>query len=63
MCRLQTTLLADGSDDEDADAWVKKSREMQKQKQDAAKRVSVALESMRLHRACSGELKPLANLK
>lgn len=47
MYRLQTTLLADGSDDEDADAWVKKSREMQKQKQDAAKRVRVALKSMR----------------
>lgn len=39
MCRLQTTLLAEGSDDEDADAWVKKSREMEKQKRDAAKRV------------------------
>lgn len=42
MRRLQTSLLADGSDDEDVDAWVKKSREMQKQKQDAAKRVTCA---------------------
>ncbi|XP_026314104.1 U4/U6.U5 tri-snRNP-associated protein 1 isoform X2 [Hyposmocoma kahamanoa] len=39
--KLQTTLLAEGSDDEDADAWVKKSREMEKQKRDAAKRAAM----------------------
>lgn len=38
--RLQTSLLAEGSDDEDASAWVRKTRDMEKQKQEAAKRVS-----------------------
>ncbi|VVC93728.1 unnamed protein product [Leptidea sinapis] len=39
--KLKTTLLVDevASDDEDASAWVKKSREMEKQKQEAAKRL------------------------
>lgn len=39
MYRLQTKLLADVSDDEDAAAWVKKSRVIEEQKKEAAKRV------------------------
>ncbi|CAH0750020.1 unnamed protein product [Diatraea saccharalis] len=39
--KLKTTLLAEGSDDEDASAWVKKSRELDKQKQEAAKRAAM----------------------
>ncbi|XP_050669681.1 U4/U6.U5 tri-snRNP-associated protein 1 [Leptidea sinapis] len=41
--KLKTTLLVDevASDDEDASAWVKKSREMEKQKQEAAKRAAM----------------------
>ncbi|XP_063362502.1 U4/U6.U5 tri-snRNP-associated protein 1 [Cydia amplana] len=39
--KLQTTLLAEGSDDEDASAWVNKSRDIQKQKQEAAKRAAM----------------------
>ncbi|CAG9113682.1 unnamed protein product [Plutella xylostella] len=40
--KLQTAALgAAGSDDEDAAAWVRKSREIQKQKQEAAKRAAM----------------------
>lgn len=39
--KLQTTLLADESDDEDAIAWVKKSRDIEKQKAEAAKRAAM----------------------
>ncbi|CAH0714097.1 unnamed protein product, partial [Brenthis ino] len=38
--KLQTTLLAEASDDDDASAWVKKSRDIEKQKQEAAKRAA-----------------------
>ncbi|KPJ00216.1 U4/U6.U5 tri-snRNP-associated protein 1 [Papilio xuthus] len=39
--KLQTTLLADESDDEDAIAWVKKSREIEEQKKAAEKRAAL----------------------
>ncbi|XP_059049585.1 U4/U6.U5 tri-snRNP-associated protein 1 [Achroia grisella] len=39
--KLQTTLLAEESDDEDAIAWVKKTREIEKQKSEAAKRAAM----------------------
>ncbi|XP_063395589.1 U4/U6.U5 tri-snRNP-associated protein 1 [Cydia fagiglandana] len=39
--KLQTTLLAEGSDEEDASAWVNKSRDIEKQKQEAAKRAAM----------------------
>ncbi|CAG9578084.1 unnamed protein product [Danaus chrysippus] len=39
--KLQTSLLAEGSDDEDASAWVRKSRDIEKQKQEAAKRAAL----------------------
>ncbi|XP_047986208.1 U4/U6.U5 tri-snRNP-associated protein 1 [Leguminivora glycinivorella] len=39
--KLQTTLLAAGSDEEDASAWVNKSRDIEKQKQEAAKRAAM----------------------
>ncbi|CAH2075876.1 unnamed protein product, partial [Iphiclides podalirius] len=39
--KLQTTLLADESDDEDAIAWVKKSREIEQQKKEAEKRAAM----------------------
>ncbi|OWR49232.1 U4/U6.U5 tri-snRNP-associated protein 1 [Danaus plexippus] len=39
--KLQTSLLAEGSDDEDASAWVRKTRDMEKQKQEAAKRAAL----------------------
>ncbi|CAG4961668.1 unnamed protein product [Parnassius apollo] len=39
--KLQTTLLAEESDDEDAIAWVKKSRELEKQKREAEKRAAM----------------------
>ncbi|XP_049868009.1 U4/U6.U5 tri-snRNP-associated protein 1 isoform X2 [Pectinophora gossypiella] len=39
--KLQITTLGEGSDDEDASAWVQKSREIQKQKQEAAKRAAL----------------------
>ncbi|KAH9642070.1 hypothetical protein HF086_007190 [Spodoptera exigua] len=39
--KLQTTLLAEESDDDDAAAWVKRSREIDKQKREAAKRASI----------------------
>ncbi|XP_041987763.1 U4/U6.U5 tri-snRNP-associated protein 1 isoform X2 [Aricia agestis] len=39
--KLKTTLLADDSDGEDASAWVKKSRDLEKQKKEAAKRAAM----------------------
>ncbi|XP_026501341.2 U4/U6.U5 tri-snRNP-associated protein 1 [Vanessa tameamea] len=39
--KLQTTLLADGSEDEDASGWIKKSRDLEKQKREAAKRAAM----------------------
>ncbi|XP_034826911.1 U4/U6.U5 tri-snRNP-associated protein 1 [Maniola hyperantus] len=39
--KLQTTLLAEASDDEDASAWVRKSRDIEKQKREAAKRAAL----------------------
>ncbi|KAI5633167.1 SART-1 family domain-containing protein [Phthorimaea operculella] len=39
--KLQVQTLGEGSDDEDALAWVKKSREIDKQKQEAAKRAAM----------------------
>ncbi|KAG6461156.1 U4/U6.U5 tri-snRNP-associated protein 1 isoform X2 [Manduca sexta] len=39
--RIQTTLLADESDEDDASAWVKRSREIEKQKREAAKRAAM----------------------
>ncbi|XP_068632741.1 U4/U6.U5 tri-snRNP-associated protein 1 [Battus philenor] len=39
--KLQTTLLAEESDDEDAIAWVKKSREIEQQKKEAEKRAAM----------------------
>ncbi|XP_063893731.1 U4/U6.U5 tri-snRNP-associated protein 1 isoform X1 [Helicoverpa armigera] len=39
--KLQTTLLADESDEDDAAAWVKRSREIDKQKREAAKRAAM----------------------
>lgn len=38
---LKTTLLAEGSDDEDASAWVLKSRDIEKQKKIAARRAAM----------------------
>lgn len=39
--KLQTTLLAEDSDEEDASAWVKKSREIDVQRRQAAKRAAM----------------------
>ncbi|CAH0581080.1 unnamed protein product [Chrysodeixis includens] len=39
--KLQTTLLAEESEDDDAVAWVQKSREIDKQKREAAKRAAM----------------------
>ncbi|CAH1646858.1 unnamed protein product [Spodoptera littoralis] len=39
--KLQTTLLAEESDEDDAAAWVKRSREIDKQKREAAKRAAM----------------------
>ncbi|KAL0830975.1 hypothetical protein ABMA28_001863 [Loxostege sticticalis] len=39
--KLKTTLLAEEDDEEDALAWVKKSREIEKQKREAAKRAAM----------------------
>ncbi|XP_052739540.1 U4/U6.U5 tri-snRNP-associated protein 1 isoform X2 [Bicyclus anynana] len=39
--KLQTALLADESDGEDASAWVRKSRDQEKQKREAAKRAAM----------------------
>lgn len=54
--RLQTTLLAEESEDEDAIAWVKKSREIEEQKKAADKRVSGNLASF-LTTFCSMKVK------
>lgn len=39
--KLQTTLLGEGSDDDDASAWVKRSRVIETQKKEAAKRAAM----------------------
>ncbi|XP_012546464.1 U4/U6.U5 tri-snRNP-associated protein 1 isoform X2 [Bombyx mandarina] len=39
--KLQTTLLGEGSDDDDASAWVKRSRAIETQKKEAAKRAAM----------------------
>ncbi|KAI8422151.1 hypothetical protein MSG28_006062 [Choristoneura fumiferana] len=39
--KLQTKLLTEGSDDEDISAWVNKSRDLEKQKKEAAKRAAM----------------------
>ncbi|XP_026733023.1 U4/U6.U5 tri-snRNP-associated protein 1 [Trichoplusia ni] len=39
--KLQTTLLAEESEDDDAAAWVQKSRDIDKQKREAAKRAAM----------------------
>lgn len=44
--RLQTRLLAEDSDEEDASAWVSKSREIEAQKRQAAQRVSDTISNL-----------------
>ncbi|CAG4966961.1 unnamed protein product [Colias eurytheme] len=39
--KLKTTLLTEGSDDEDAAAWIKKSRQLELQKREAEKRAAM----------------------